>query len=170
MPVADRRVRVLYSRNLQGFIHATHDCLGNYRVTDHHLLPDIFWVDWPRYFLAHPNIQAVYVEDADDDSYSASSANSDPADVVTVGTMESTSSADDNDPDARLAHRSRELSRIREDQGDEPVPRSLALVFRRSEITHSAAIAIREDQHRFFSSHQLNLPDPADFRDVIHGR
>ena len=152
----DRRTRVLLSHHTPGFILHTPDIFGNERLTDWTHLPDMLFLHPLAYFLAHPNIAAIYVEDKDDNTYSASSGRSDPGDVVTIG-RQSTSSSSSSASESSSSTTSL-------------TPLSLVLAIRRSELTFDIAVSIRDMQCAFFTHNHLRVPHADEFVDTLHGR
>ena len=170
---ADARIRLLRSHNTLGQIISLLGDDGVDRITDWSYLPDLqFWRP-VEYFISHPHITAVWIETQDDDSYSASSGQSDPGDVVTVGG--SVASAGSR-PAARSAARL-PADADRHDPSSDSVSvssissaRPLAIVVRRSEMSYELATMFRTLQHYHFTRHGQYPPPCDEFTVTLHGR
>jgi hypothetical protein len=150
----EARIRVLRSHNTPGVLFSHLDDEGVDRVDDLTSLPDLLFLNPFQYFLRHQHINAIWVEVLNTDSYTASSARSDPADMATVTAASAGSDAASYALTASTA-------------GDTP---RYALVLRRTELTHELLCAYRRTQYDYFDRHLSGLPAAMEFTRTLHGR
>lgn len=154
------RVRVLKSSNISGYILYHQEPNGGTRVGDWRYIHELLMLNPINYFLAHPQIDSIWVELLDTDVYTASSGGTDPSGMVTVGDASTDGSG------RSLGSRSRgSVSTSTEDL----VP-NYALAIHRSEYTYSIALAIRQMQADFFSDNRIGFPHARSFTNTLHGR
>lgn len=152
-----RRVRILRSANTPGTIVSMVDQIGIARVTDWTYLPDLLFFNPLEYFVAHANIESVWVENIDTDEQQESDAETDPTGLHTVGSGSVAG--------AQSSHASNRSAR-----SDQSVQQDYALVVRRGELNHASALLIHNQQMSFFLSHNLGLPPHYEFADTLHNR
>jgi hypothetical protein len=150
-----RRVRLLRSRSTQGLIICAARINGVDLLTDWGSIPDLLFLDVLRYFVDHPEINAIWIENVDSSEYSASHASSDfasigtdqPAHPVVATDARTASSATASDAPTRYAR-----------------------VVSRADLTYEYVAAIRTYQHRFFLDRGVCPPTAVEFLATLHGR
>ena len=156
------RVRVLKSRNIKGYILFYQQADRTSRIGDWQYIHELLMLNPVNYFLAHPQVDAIYVETTDTDQYTQSSGQSDPSAMVTVGDALSSGSGHSLDSHSTASART-------DDTDSDPAP-NYALVLHRSEYTYEVAVAIREMQSNFFINNRSSFPPARSFTNTLHGR
>lgn len=153
------RVRVLKSANMQGQIIFTVLGDGTARVTDWRYLPELLYLNPVNYFLAHPFVDAIYVETVETDVYTASSGGTDPSAMGTIGFEEGSARTLDS-----------QSTRSSASSSNASTTTNYALVLHRHELTRPLLHTIRALQTLFFTEHNIALPHAREFTCTLHGR
>lgn len=152
MPVADRRIRILQSENTPGYVTWMDGDDGITRLCHWTTVPDLLLFNPFQYFITHPEIESIWIQTLDTDAYTASSARSNPAAIVTASAR---------------SQRSNQSNGSAGSGGENP---GYALVIRRSECTLPQLWLHRELQHLYFIDAGIVIPDADMFSSNLHGR
>lgn len=168
---ADRRIRFVHSRNLQGALLTIPDWNDPRvaRCADFTEFKPFVVLNFLHYFYFHPNITAIWIEMRDTDDYTLSSDGTDPQ---TMATRHSNSSRS-----TRSTHSSR--SSVAPDTPDgyieaydaeSETPVDACLLIRRSELTPLLLNTFRWFQELWFFRNDLNFPPRSLLLHTINGR
>ena len=115
------------------------------------------------YLLIHPEVEEVWMETTDDDTYSESH------DTGNRERVSSVYSESNDGGDSSVAHSST-TSRSAASSASSLQSFEGALVLRRSEFDYNLARYIREMQHQAFEEIGIHPPHRDFFRSTLHGR
>lgn len=158
-PRTDRSIRILRSHHTVGLLGIGVSPDGTTRAIDWGGVPALLLLNPFEYLWTHPEVEEVWMETVDDDTYSESHG------TGNAGRVSSVYSHSNNGGDTASVRTS-----TTESSASSYTPFEGALVLRRSEFSYDLARIIREMQHEAFDELGIDPPAVAYFRNTLHGR
>ena len=170
----DELIRILKSRNTDGYAIYAYAADGGAEITNWALLPDLLMLDVVAYFLEHPKYNSIYVETVDigTDHTEESSAATDVSALHTVGYSYDASSVGDHSASSQATRSTSAGSRrSRNQDGSEGGERpSYALAVHRNQLDPVTVVSIQDQQRKFFIDNGIAIPPADKFLSTLHGR